>query len=122
MAGKVATGAALQFAIDQLGGPVYELESNPTIGAAVATVIEGSGDRVGLLIVNLGANDLYISLNSGVSSTNGIKLAASGGLAAFDVRDDFTLPARKFFGISPNGNTSVYVYELVRSALEPKAA
>jgi hypothetical protein len=115
-----AIGAALQYAIDQLGGPLVENDSNPTVGNAVNNFINGNGDRVGLVIVNLGANDLFISIDSGVSSTNGIKLAALGGNVTLNLIDDLTLPTRAWYGIAPTGNTSVFVLEMFRVNLATK--
>lgn len=112
-------GAALQYAQTILGGPLTEAETNPTIGTAVADVIIGNGDRVGLVVINLGTQDLYIGLNSGISSTNGIKLAASGGNIAMDVVHDYTLVTRNWKGIAPGGNTNVYVLEIFRVSAAP---
>lgn len=118
--GSVATGAALQYTQNVLGGPVVENDSNPTIGATVGTVIEGNGDRVGLVIINVGGNDLFIALDSGVSATNGIRLGANGGSVSMDVVNDFTMASRKWYGVAPTGNTNVFVLELARYALTPK--
>ena len=116
---KVAIGAARQYTQDQLGGPCVENESAPTSTATVSVAVDGNGDRVGLLIVNLGSNVVYIGLSSAVSATNGIELAGSGGLASFDVRDDFTLPSRRWWCISPTGSSQLYVLEINRVTLTP---
>lgn len=119
----VAVGAARAYAEKIFGGPIIEQESNPTIPTTGAVVIDGNGDRVGLLIVNVGANTLYIGTQSNVSSSNGIQLASGGGSAAFDVTQDFTLPSRRFYGTTTNGSSAVYVLEILRVALtQPGAA
>lgn len=118
-ANKIFPGAARVYTEVALGGPCVEQESNPTIGATVATVAPNNPDRVGLTIINLGVNDLFIALNNGVSAANGIKIAASGGNIAMSVRDDFTLPAREWDGICPGGNSSIYVLEEVRQIYTP---
>jgi hypothetical protein len=111
---NVAVGAARAYAEKLFGGPLTENETNPSIGTTVATVIEGSGDRVGLVIVNQGNNPLFIGTQSNVSSTNGILLAANGGNVSMDVTRDFTLPSRKWFGITTGGSTNVWVLEVLR--------
>lgn len=110
----VSLGAALEFTRSQFGGDVTEVESNPTIGAALGDIVTANGDRVALVICNVGSQNLFIGLNSGISATNGIELSGSGGVAGFAVRDDFTLPSRNWKGISPGGNTNVYVLEIIR--------
>jgi hypothetical protein len=114
MALKYSSSAALLFTEQELGGPCLENESNPTIDTTATTVINGSGDRVGLVMINLGSNNVYVAISSNVSPTNGILLAANGGLLTMTVRDDFTLPSRNWWGIAQGGTSSLYVLEIVR--------
>jgi len=114
MAQKVGIGAALQFTEDQLGGPCVENESAPTALTTGPISINGAGDRVALLVMNLGSNNVYMALSSAVSSTTGILLAPNGGLVAFAVRDDFTLPSRAWWLIATVGSSQLYVLELMR--------
>jgi len=107
-------GAALEITQILLGGPVVEVESNPTITTSVGTAVEGNGDRVALVIVNQGANDVFIALNSGVSSSNGIRLTANGGSVALSVRDDFTLSSRKWYAVTAAATSAIYVLEYWR--------
>lgn len=65
-------------------------------------------------MINLGANDINVGLNSGVSSSQGILLTAQGGLISMTVRDDFTLPSREWFGRAIDAPSQVYVLEIVR--------
>ena len=119
--GSPATGAARQFAQSNLGGPTNELESTPTVTTTVSQVVNANGDRVGLLIMNIGTDIAYIGLSAQVSSSFGIELAAGGGVATFTVRDDFTLPARQWMGVAQNTSTVLYVLEEVRITLNPPA-
>lgn len=107
-------GACLAFTEDLLGGPVNELESNVTTGASVVQAVGGNGDRVGLLFVNQGSNDAFIAVGPNPGATNGIRLTQAGGSASFNVRDDYTLPSRNWFVVSPAGASNVYVLEIVR--------
>jgi|SRR6266849_2381440 len=115
----IKIGAALAFAQQTLGGPLVENDSNPTIGATIGSIAQGNGDRVALIIVNLGIQDLFVSIDANVSSTNGIKVSASGGSVTMEVLEDYTLPSRQWWGIAPGGNTNVFVLELVRFSLAP---
>lgn len=119
MAVKRGFGAARAYTEDQLGGPCNELESNPTVQTTVGILIGGNADRVGLVIVNQGANDVFISLSAGVSTSNGIRVGANGGSATLNVRDDFTLPSRTWYAIANGGTSAVYVLEEVRQQYTP---
>lgn len=114
---NIAKGAARAFTEAQLGGPIVETDSNPTAQTAATILIQSNGDRVGLVVINLGINDVYLALNSGVSNTNGIKLNKQGGNVAMNVRDDFTLPSRAWYAIGDGGTSQVYVLELLRDIL-----
>ena len=114
---NIAKGAARAFTEAQLGGPIVETDSNPTAQTAATILIQSNGDRVGLVVINLGVNDVYLALNSGVSNTNGIKLNKQGGNVAMNVRDDFTLPSRAWYAIGDGGTSQVYVLELLRDIL-----
>lgn len=114
MATPMAVPAALLFTQQELGGPVVENESYPVANTTEATAINGAGDRVGLLMFNLGSNPVYVGLTSAVSATAGVLLAANGGFIAMNVRDDFTLPSRQWNCISTGGTSQMYVLELLR--------
>jgi len=112
---QVSVGAALTWAQSQLGGVLYQKELNPTVTTTPAQLLENNGDRVALVIVNLGTVDVFISFNSGVSSTNGIKLVANGGFVTFTLRDDFTIQSFQFWAIAASATSSVYTFELIRA-------
>lgn len=112
-------GAARRYTEQVLGGPIVELESNPTQGVAAASLLLGNADRVGLLFVNLGANDVFIAVSAAVATTFGIRLTANGGNASFIVTEDFTLPTRQWFGIASGGSSDVYILEVVRQIYTP---
>lgn len=116
---KLFPGAARAFTEAALGGPCTEIETNPTIQATVTNVVNNSPDRVGLVIINLGANDVYIAMNAGVSNTNGLKLPANGGSVSMNVRDDFVIPSRQWFGIANGGASTIYCLEEVRTIYTP---
>lgn len=110
-------GAALSWVIANLGGPVTENLTTPSSSNLGANqIIGGNGDRVGLLIVNCGTDDLFINITPAVSTTNGIRLAAGGGAVSFNLKDDFTLMSRAWFGVTANAITQITIIELSRFA------
>ena len=118
---NIAIGAARQYTEDQLGGPCVENESTPLATTTSSVAIDGNGDRVGLLIINIGAQIVYIALGPNVSAANGIQLAAGGGVASFNVRDDFTLPTRRWYMLSGAATSQMYVLEINRFTLKQGA-
>lgn len=108
-------GAALDYTVAQLGGPVLEQESNPSISTSPVQVVPNNADRVGLVVVNLGAGNVFMSLGNTPSVSVGIFLGANGGSTSLTVRDDFTLPSRQWTAICPAGGPSVLeVIEYIR--------
>jgi hypothetical protein len=123
MAKVRTTGAARYFAEQWLGGPVRENETNPTVGVAVSKVVQSNPDRVGLVIVNQGAADIFVGLSNSVTTSSGVRLTANGGSMTLNVRDDFTLTAREWDGISGGVGNSVYVLEMISDiTLAPEEA
>lgn len=114
MANQVSKGAALEYAEKLLGGPLNEVDSNPTVNTSVAIAVQGNGDRLGLVMINSGANDIMLALDSGVSSTNGIRLGANGGSVSMNVTQDFTLCTRAWYALSLLGASQLTVIELYR--------
>lgn len=121
MNGKVAVGAALQYAQQVLGGPIVENETVVSVPNSVTVLAKGNGDRVALVVVNLGATDVLIGISSDVSANKGILLSANGGNVALTVVYDFTLVSRQWNAIgSSAGPVNVYVLEMSRFTLTPK--
>src|SRR6516225_6739761 len=99
----VFIGAALQFWRDLFGGVAVENENTVSVNTPISSIINGNGDRLGLLIMNLGAANVFVAMSSAVSASFGILLAANGGFVSMNVRDDFTMQTRQFFGVCPSG-------------------
>jgi hypothetical protein len=117
MPNPTPAGAALSHLREKYRGNFREIESFPIIGVAAAQVVANSADRLGLLIMDLGASTLFVSTLQTVNANAGIQVAPNGGGMALNVDEDFTLVTRQLFGISPGGNTQLYVLELVREVL-----
>lgn len=112
---NVKFGAALTFVQQFLGYLVNEVESFPTIPASSPTspFLPQNGDRVGLLIANTGLNNAFIGLGPTVGGNFGFFLVANGGAIAFNVRDDFTLTTRSWWGASIGASNIFYVLEII---------
>lgn len=111
-------GAALAYLESQLGGPVEEIEDDATTGATPASIIGNDPEAVLTAVVNLGANPVYLALDSRVSTTRGFYLASNGGTVVFKVIEDGTLSTRELWAVSPVGASSLYLLRVRRRALK----
>jgi hypothetical protein len=84
---------------------------NPEVaaaGAAAVKVFKANPKRVGLVLVNLSGNAMYLGRGADVSAAKGIFLAAGGGNVAMNAKDDFILPAYEWWVIAPAGASNLY--------------
>lgn len=114
-------GPARDYLQKKFGGLFEELESSPVAGVAATSIIPNNPNRLGVVVVNLGANVVYLALSTAPSSTNGIAVAANGGSLSLTVDEDFTHVTRQLNAVSPAGNSQLYVLELVRDLMSPEA-
>jgi hypothetical protein len=111
---KTTYGAARTYTEQQLGGPVTEIETVTAASTAAAKLLSNSPDRVGLVIMNLGSTNVFVSLASNPSANLGILLAPNGGSISLTVKDDFTLCSREWYFSSASATPNVYTLEYVR--------
>lgn len=100
-------GAAKRFAEAFLGGPTREQSGVVSVQTGATLIVQGNGDRVGLVLINTGAFDVLVFIDATVSSTNGVRLSGNGGSVSFNVRDDFTLQTREWWGVGIGGVSTV---------------
>jgi hypothetical protein len=95
---------------NEYGVRTTEVE-NPLItasGAAATRVFSNNPRRLGIVLINLSANVVYLGLGADVAAAKGIYLAANGGNVSMNIQDDFTLPTREWWVISPAGASNIY--------------
>jgi len=83
-----------------------------SLGDAAAEVAPNNPDRLGLLIVNLSANSVYLALDNSVAATKGILLVPTGGSATFSIEDDFQMVGWAIWGIATGADSPLYVIEV----------
>tara|TARA_B100001059_G_scaffold88039_1_gene86466 strand:- start:2705 stop:3103 length:399 start_codon:yes stop_codon:yes gene_type:complete len=111
---KGLEGAAAEFLRDRYAGELTEREATTTVGTTISSIVESNPDRLGLLILNLSTNTVYVAIENNPSATNGIRLGANGGSVAFNVTDDGMIQTRAMFALATGAASSVYVLELTR--------
>lgn len=106
-------GAALSIIQKQYGWILREVESVPNVALTPTLIAPQNGDRVGLVIANLGSSNLIIDISSSVSINQGIQLNSSGGVVSFNLRDDMTLTAHEWWAIQATVAQNCFVLELI---------
>lgn len=81
------------------------------VGVAVTKIVGINPLRVGLTIVNLSGNVVYISPKNNVSAARGILLQPTGGFFSINWRNDMELCILDWYGISTAVNQDIYVLE-----------
>jgi len=114
-------GAAAEFLRNRYAGELSEDESTTTIGTTVSEVVGSNPDRLGLLILNLSNNTVFVGIENNVSTTNGIRLGANGGSVAFNVTDDGMIQTRALYGIATGAGSQIYVLSLSRFIADRQA-
>lgn len=107
-------GGALDYSARVYGGLVQQTETFLTMNTTAAQIVANNADRMGLLIMNTGSVQVFISLSNSPSSTQGILLAGLGGFFSTSAFEDLTLPSRGWSGIVTSGTSTLYVLEIVR--------
>lgn len=89
---------------------------NPLVAQCAATLtqlIAANPNRLSLLIVNAGANRIYVSPANTVAVGAGIVLVPNGGTLSLTWDRDFEFVTSEFFGIGDGGVSNVEIIEVV---------
>jgi len=85
-----------------------------TTATDTAQIILGNNpNRLGWLLINLGASPIYIALTNDVSDAKGIRLSANGGDASCVWDEDFDMTAWAWWIRCPGGTSNVFALEIV---------
>ena len=85
--------------------------------ASPTSLVVPNDDRLGLLIVNLSANDGRILPTASVTTSLGIPVNAGGGTVFMGWREDGPLVGLGWFGINQNANGTWLILEIRGLAL-----
>lgn len=91
-----------------------------TLGIAATRIVPQNADRLGLVITNLSANNVFIAFDNQVSSTHGIFLAPNGGSISMNYKDDFELVGFEVFGLASAAGSNIYYVEVIGERGEAK--
>lgn len=115
----LSQGAALDFIGREFGGTLRDIEAVVAVNVTPIELVPSDADRVSLVMANLGANPIWIFPRADVSSTQGIRLGAGGGLIGFNVVQDSLLCVLQWWAVALVGPNSVTTIRVRRETLNP---
>lgn len=113
----------LQEMLNREFGVKTTFRANPLVSSCAITLtklLSNNPNRLASVLVNLGANDIYIGFDVETSAAKGILLANSGGGINFKWDSEFNLLEAAMYGIAVGGASAIYVLEIVTEAIEDK--
>ena len=97
----------------------YGLSSSPlirtrtvSVGTSPTQIANNDPSRVELVVVNNSSGPCEVDRSPQVSATQGVVLAASGGILTLDFRADLTWPTAAEYAVCANASSPVTVYEV----------
>lgn len=83
------------------------------IETTVTKVLSYNPNRLAVVIVNTGANNVYLAPSRIAAVGSGILLTANGGSASMSLFEDFELVNMEWFGIADGVASTCYIVEVV---------
>lgn len=76
-------------------------------------VLSYNPNRLGLVFVNTGGNNVYLAPSNNVAVGEGILISANGGSISLNILEDFEFASMEFYGISDGAASTCYLVEIV---------
>jgi len=83
------------------------------VGVAAIPIALNHPDRVGIVVINLSVNVIYISPLSTVAAAAGVRLAPNGGAVSMIWDEDFELVSHEWYGIATGAASAVFISEII---------
>ena len=80
--------------------------------AASATILRNNPDRLGFIVVNLGATAMYVAWDSTVSATHGIYISPNGGTFSMLADEDGELVGWELYGTAITSDNDIFTVEV----------
>ncbi|MBA7578135.1 hypothetical protein ES708_19991 [subsurface metagenome] len=74
----------------------------------MTSIVPNNPDRLGFIIVNLGATAMYVAWDRGVLASHGILIAPNGGSFTMIADEDGELVGYELFGISITSANDIF--------------
>lgn len=104
---------ASRFSINRWGTPTTPRLTSATVGTTASRIVLNNPRRVKLLLLNLGAVDVFVSFTSDVSTSSGLKLVASTGTLEANAADDGEEVISELYAIASAAGNTVMISEVL---------
>jgi hypothetical protein len=97
-------------------GVTLMIEDNPEVtevGEFDVIIFKNNPRRIGLVVMNLSTNGIYVRPQMEASATAGIALVAGGGSLSMNCIEDFHLPALEWHAVASGGGSAIYSVGIV---------
>jgi len=81
------------------------------VTTSVTEIVKGNPDRLMIIVINLGANDIWVGFDREIATNRGILLTANGGFLTLTADEDMELVGYPIYGVAATGTNRVYVHE-----------
>lgn len=102
------------FLQSEFGGRFDVKTTSVSVATALTQVVKHNMERMGLVFVNVGSNDVHITPSREASGSVGILLGSSGGFLSLTARNDLVLVGFDWFGVASTASSDVYIIEILR--------
>jgi hypothetical protein len=99
---------------EQYGGRFRVESSTVSIGTSLTRAITSDFERMGLTMINTGANDIHLTPNRSATTAIGILLGSNGGFLSLTAKDDLILTGWDWWGIATTAASTLLLIQLLR--------
>lgn len=104
------------FLLKKYGAPTRSVD-NPmvdpgVVGVAPVQFLRRNGNRVGFIITNLSANNVYLAFDGAVGAAHGLLLDPAGGIASSWIEEDGEMTQKEVWLVAAGAGSAVFVEEI----------
>ena len=110
----ISKPALQEYLESEFQGAFYVRSKTVAVAATPTIAVPNDFERLGLVIINLSASDLYLAPDPEVSTTSGILLTGSGSSLSLVAHDDLVLVGYGWYALATAAPQSIYTLEVLR--------
>ena len=103
-----------RFAISRWGGPTTFSLTTATVGTSPSRLVRNNPRRVYYLLSNIGSADVYLGFDSSVTTSAGLKLVSSTGVAEVNASDHGEEVISELWAVSGSASVTMMLLEVFR--------
>lgn len=104
---------ASDFSFKRFGFRTFPQVSRPIVGLTKIRVLVNNPDRIYWLLINHGANIIYLSPDESLTTSDGVPIAANGGSVRQDIQGHGSAVSVQLNAISTVAGQQLYIYEII---------